>query len=112
MTDAILHELRERKSAPGEGDIRALHAEHLARYGGDVRAARQATRVEVHGILQIVEPVPGADDVTDEDRVNSDKYRAADPYHTDALHWRQKMHQKRLWEETDALLDAALRRET
>ena len=87
-------------------DVVALYDAELAK-GRSSLEAFQATRTEVHAVLQLEAPAPDVDQVTDAHRVASDIARASDPIHTDAHHWLQKEHGKALWVEADKLVSAA-----
>lgn len=64
-------------------------------------------RSEVYGLLELDSPLPGADAVRDEHRIEADKARALDPHFTSAHHWLQKLHASSLWAQVDRLVAEA-----
>jgi len=71
------------------------------------RCAMQGLKAEIKAALNVACPAPDPDAVTDAHRIQSDKDRAKDPYHSDAHHWIQKKHSMALWAETERLIAAA-----
>jgi hypothetical protein len=111
--------------------VRELHKAHLARYSP--ADARQATRTEVHALLQLECPPPYHDrpahlpqdgllshaqtreyrdhqrsQPTDQECLDFARARSKDPCVEDPHHHAQKRHGIALWRETDRLISACV----
>ena len=74
--------------------------EKRAASGEKARITREeSARIKAHQVAQL----------TDADLIASEKARSGpDGTHVDAHHFKQKMHQKKLWEQTEVLVASAL----
>lgn len=95
--DVVLHSLRARaEKTPNQllsvDDVKRLHAEHVERAKTIPEAdAKQMTRTEVHGILQLLQPAPA---------------RLPNEPPDDHAH-RQKGYGRELWKAADILITQA-----
>jgi hypothetical protein len=83
-------------------DVQRIRDEHVS-LGRTPEEVVMGTRTAVHALLQLEQPFPGDDEVTDEHRIAADHARARDPHLGGAHHWLQKQHGTKLWERTDEL---------